>query len=165
MTLFVQLENLVQTVLRWTKQHGSIFREHVGTHPAVLVISDPEEVARLSGREENVPKWHTGYRNMRQVCLYSSLCILLFMQSTHAAAVSVVLCSVLPTLTYWQHQTRRTGNMFERQLILLSAQTLSERYASAHGCLCLAVLHIIANHPLLQQWCNCRAFLLYTARL
>ncbi|KAL3140969.1 hypothetical protein ABBQ32_005491 [Trebouxia sp. C0010 RCD-2024] len=62
----VGTDTLQKTVLRWTKQYGGIFREHIGTHPAVLVISDPEEVARLSSREENVPKWHTGYRNLRQ---------------------------------------------------------------------------------------------------
>ncbi|KAL3140970.1 hypothetical protein ABBQ32_005492 [Trebouxia sp. C0010 RCD-2024] len=56
------------TILRWTQQFGGIYKQRVGTESAVavLVVTDPQEVQRLSGREENLPKWHAGYKILRQ---------------------------------------------------------------------------------------------------
>lgn len=69
-------------LLRWTKQYGGIFRQHLGTSEVVLVITDPQEVARLSGREEGLPKWHNGYKSLRQV-----------LKSSVIAQLEPVLCS------------------------------------------------------------------------
>lgn len=65
----------MQTILRWTQQFGGIYKQRVGTESAVavLVVTDPQEVQRLSGREENLPKWHAGYKILRQVGICPSL--------------------------------------------------------------------------------------------
>lgn len=55
-------------MVRWTTQYGGIFKQRL-LADTVLVVSDPQEVARLSGREQGLPKWHKGYKDLRQVVL------------------------------------------------------------------------------------------------
>lgn len=61
-----QLIIFAQKLLRWTTQYGGIFKQRVLTD-TVLVVSDPQEIARLCSREQGLPKWHNGYKDLRQV--------------------------------------------------------------------------------------------------
>ncbi len=53
----------------WTQTYGQVFVWHFGTQ-AVLVVTDPEEVARFcnnSNKQANLPKWAKTYSILEPV--------------------------------------------------------------------------------------------------
>lgn len=65
---------VTQNYARWAKQFGSIYKFSI-LSDVFVVISDPQEVLRLTSRQEDVPKWHEGYRTIKQVRPACSPCI------------------------------------------------------------------------------------------
>ncbi|KAL3131436.1 hypothetical protein ABBQ38_007748 [Trebouxia sp. C0009 RCD-2024] len=57
---------------RWAKQFGSIYKFSI-LSDVFVVISDPQEVLRLTSRQEDVPKWHEGYRTIKQRAPYYNI--------------------------------------------------------------------------------------------
>ena len=53
----------MQLLADWTQKYGQVFIWHLGLQP-VLVVTDPDEVARLcnnSNKQANLPKWAKAY--------------------------------------------------------------------------------------------------------
>lgn len=44
----------------WAKQYGTIVKWYLG-RTVVLLVTDPEEVVKLTGKEANLPKWPVLY--------------------------------------------------------------------------------------------------------
>lgn len=116
-------QNFVQKILQWTKQFGGIYKQRVGSESAaaVLVVTDPQEVQRLSGREENLPKWHAGYKILRQVGIRPSLhcqqrqaplskyclCCSCFILLLYLQLLAMLYCAACSSLQYGGHTRPR----------------------------------------------------------
>ena len=57
---------VTQNYALWAKQFGSVYKFSI-LSDVFVVISDPQEMLRLTSKQENVPKWHEGYRTIKQV--------------------------------------------------------------------------------------------------
>ena len=83
----------MQVLADWTNQYGSIFKWNmVGVD--ILVITDPEEVAKLSSREANLPKAKMLYdaintvrpHSQHSICLFCCSRLSMLLADTRAAA-------------------------------------------------------------------------------
>lgn len=69
-----------QVLAKWTAEYGPVFKwKLAGVH--ILVITDPEEVVKLSGRELNLPKSRLFYKPLNAVSVAHPLKLL---QRAHA---------------------------------------------------------------------------------
>lgn len=57
----------------WAKQYGTIVKWYLGP-TAVLLVTDPEEVVKLTGKQANLPKWPVLYDLLNTVRKAPSVC-------------------------------------------------------------------------------------------
>ena len=74
-SVLISASLLLQVFAQWANQFGPIYKCSIGPGD-VLVITDPEEVLKLSSREMDVPKDYLAYRGLNPVRQLRKRCVL-----------------------------------------------------------------------------------------
>ena len=94
--VLVSASLLLQVFAHWANQFGPIYKCSIGPGD-VLVITDPEEVLKLSSREMDIPKDYLAYRGLnpvRQLLKHcASSCQILKLHCSCASNPSLHMCN------------------------------------------------------------------------